>query len=153
MVDPGTGALVQGYLYKATQTDPADKAAFNAAGSMGNVQFLLGGQEPSDTDPLATGKLATAGNMALTSYSIDQNGVVTGVYNNGTTSETKKLRKLPLLNLPMIRAWRILARAFIKIPIIPVKPMFTLQDKRDEALSFLVPLKCPMLTFLKNLRI
>ncbi|MDQ7096212.1 flagellar hook-basal body complex protein [Desulfosporosinus sp. PR] len=75
LVDPATGAIVQGQMYDA---DPAstDTPDFS---TLSNIKIKIG-----DT---AFGNTGSDG--ALTSYSIDQNGIITGVYtDNDTTSAT-----------------------------------------------------------------
>lgn len=80
LVDPSTGALVQGYKYGATGWP--DFTATPAP--IENISFKIGDVHPSD---------ATS---SLTSFSIDQSGIVTGVYSNGTTSSTSPIYKIAI---------------------------------------------------------
>ncbi|MDI6812869.1 MAG: flagellar hook-basal body complex protein [Desulfitobacteriaceae bacterium] len=85
MVDPATGALVQGYIYDATQ---ADATWSPGPVTLGNIKFKLG--DPSLVTPTSL----------LTSYSIDQNGIITGVYTDPSTgtSTTNKIAQIPVAN-------------------------------------------------------
>lgn len=68
LIDPSTGALVQGF---SNTTEPPTWSA-----SAANITFKLGDDHP-----------ITAA-YKLTSFSIDQSGIVTGVYSDGTASKT-----------------------------------------------------------------
>ncbi len=77
LVDPATGALVQGYKYAAgwpATTTPTE-----------NISFELG-----------DGHAGLAAEYKLTSFSIDQSGIVTGVYSNGTASTTMPMYKIAI---------------------------------------------------------
>lgn len=90
MIDPATGALLQGYMYDASGTDP-DWAAGGV--TLSNIQFKLRD---------GVGTPGTPGDPGLTSYSIDQNGVITGVYTNSAdgTTETHKIAQIALATFP-----------------------------------------------------
>lgn len=75
LIDPSTGALVQGYK------NTADPVSWSAA--PGNITFKLGDAHPT-----------LGATYTLNSYSIDQSGVVTGVYSNGTASSTLPIYKI-----------------------------------------------------------
>lgn len=77
LVDPSTGALVQGYKYD-TGTNDWDT-------DTGHISFKIGDLHPD-----------TAGfpDYKLTSFSIDQSGILTGVYSDGTASATLPMYKI-----------------------------------------------------------
>ncbi len=82
LIDPSTGALVQGYNNTApTAATPTWSAATN------KITFKLG-----DAHPDTVGKAG----YTLTSYSIDQSGVITGVYSDGTASATLPIYKIAI---------------------------------------------------------
>lgn len=101
LVDPASGSFVQGYSFDTSQTNATSQAEFitPVAGTYGNIKFLLGGKLPPDTGTLAD-TAATPPEFALTSYSIDQNGVITGVFNDGTTSQTQKIAQIAVAQFP-----------------------------------------------------
>ncbi|RNC29540.1 MAG: Flagellar hook protein FlgE [Candidatus Dichloromethanomonas elyunquensis] len=77
LIDPSTGALVQGYAYDTgTSAFPADGSATS------NITFTLGQAHP------------TLAGYTLSSYSVDQSGIITGVYSNGTASATLPMFKI-----------------------------------------------------------
>lgn len=76
LIDPSTGALVQGYKY--------DSATSSWPTTTGNISFQLGDQHP------------TQATYKLTSFSIDQSGIVTGVYSDGTASVTMPMFKIAI---------------------------------------------------------
>lgn len=79
LVDPSTGALVQGYKYDGTDwPDPETELPEN-------ISFNIGDGLTDDTDP-----------FKLNSFSIDQSGIVTGVYSDGTTSKTSPIYKIAI---------------------------------------------------------
>jgi flagellar hook protein FlgE len=81
LIDPATGALLQGYKYSG--------GAFPDDGSSTTtINFKLG-------DPLTTDSSYT-----LESYSIDQSGVITGVFSDGSTSLTQPLYKVVIAKFP-----------------------------------------------------
>lgn len=83
LIDPATGALVQGYKYDTgTSAFPADGTATD------KITFKLGDAHPS-----------LAG-YTLNSYSIDQSGIITGVYSNGTASATLPMYKIVIAKFP-----------------------------------------------------
>lgn len=70
--DPATGALVQGY-------------APTTSGGIGNITIKLGSPAAYDvtyTSGATSGLSVAASDLSLESYSIDQSGVITGVYTN-----------------------------------------------------------------------
>ncbi|HHV64784.1 MAG TPA: flagellar hook-basal body complex protein [Peptococcaceae bacterium] len=81
LIDLTTGAFVQGYKYDGSSF-PDDGTATET------IKFSLG--DPSDTDP----------DHKLTSYSIDQNGVITGVFSDGSTSITQPMYKIVIAKFP-----------------------------------------------------
>lgn len=83
LVDPGTGALVQGYNF----TSDADGTKPDNT-NLGPIKIKLGmtGADVSNTDVGAAEELI--------SYSIDQSGVITGVFSDGTTSTTHKIAQI-----------------------------------------------------------
>jgi len=83
LIDPSTGALVQGYIFPDDNTAPP-AASWDQAGALATIKFKLG--DP----PNASGNPA----LGLTGFSIDQNGVITGVYSNGIQSETHKIAQI-----------------------------------------------------------
>lgn len=85
LIDPGTGAKVLGYVVPdaAGETIPASP---NWASP---IKIKLGEGVYGNPTP-------AAGAVTLTSFSIDQTGVVTGVYSNGTSSETHKIAKISI---------------------------------------------------------
>jgi len=94
MIDPSTGALLQGYVFTddttpppTTSWDPATDTQFKT------IQFQLGDQ------PFLH-QQAGAGQMALTSFSIDQSGVITGVYSDGVKSETHRIAQIAVAKFP-----------------------------------------------------
>lgn len=85
LVDPGTGAQVLGYVVPdlAGETIPASPDWSSP------IKIKLGDGVYGNSAP-------AAGAVTLTSFSIDQTGVITGVYSNGTTSETHKIAKISI---------------------------------------------------------
>jgi flagellar hook protein FlgE len=96
LIDPSTGAFVQGYKNSAAitaGTPPTVAATDWATNGLGNITFKIGDElAPDPADPSAS---SIAG-YTLNSYSIDQYGVVTGVYSNGANSVTRELYKVSL---------------------------------------------------------
>ncbi len=92
LIDSSSGALVQGYTNGAVETagTPPTIAAANwgAATAIGGINFQLGQQ------------LAIDNTYKLKSYSIGQDGIITGVYSDGTNSVTKPLYKIALATFP-----------------------------------------------------
>lgn len=82
--DP-SGALVQGVAITDDTIVPAVDWTTNPAHSAVNIKL---GSTSNTTNPLADP------NLVLTSYSIDQKGIVTGVYSDGTKQETHKIAQL-----------------------------------------------------------
>jgi flagellar hook protein FlgE len=82
LIDPSTGAFVQGFSYTA-DGDTLDWT------TTGPITIKLG-TKPFSAD-LAD---SSASELGLISYTTDKNGVIMGVYSNGTTSETHKIAKL-----------------------------------------------------------
>ncbi len=101
LIDVGTGAKVQGYGSESTATpgtDPTTDPAvidipatdpWGAAGTLpGDIRFTLGEELDGATD------------YKLASFSIGQDGVVTGVYTDGTFSVTKPMFKIAIATFP-----------------------------------------------------
>ncbi len=89
MVDPATGALVQGHMY-TSDTDTTGWPVTDLT-TLGNIHFKLGDY------PFG----ASSGTETLTSYSIDQNGVITGVYTDSTgVSNTHKIAQIAIASFP-----------------------------------------------------
>lgn len=90
LVEPATGAILQGYDAESYYDEDAGWDEIDADDELINVQFFIGMEHPDDAD------------YKLTSYSIDQNGVVMGVYNNSVdTNEpamTKPIFRIALAN-------------------------------------------------------
>lgn len=93
LVDPATGALVQGHMFKDDKTDTTPNPA-DPTTDFNNINILVGQNAVTNTDAAATGV------GPLTSYSIDQNGIVTGVYTDATTgvSTTHRIAQIYLAN-------------------------------------------------------
>ena len=97
LVSPGSGALVQGQMFNATTTafDP------NATPLLQTIKFKLG-----DTWDSTNGNVANTGNppsnLTLTSYTIDKNGVITGVYTDSTTGQSQihQIGQIALASFP-----------------------------------------------------
>lgn len=79
LVDPSTGALVQGF--SNTASPPSWSATEDS------ISFKLGDPHP-DTVGFA--------DYQLTSFSIDQSGIVTGVYSDGTASTTLPIYQIAI---------------------------------------------------------
>ena len=79
LVNVGTGAKVQGYKYESGSwpADPEDPAA-----NLVDIKFSLGEGMEGDED------------FKLQSFSIGQDGIVTGVYSDGSSSMTRPLYKI-----------------------------------------------------------
>ncbi|WP_407307358.1 flagellar hook-basal body complex protein [Desulfosporosinus sp. SB140] len=86
LVDPASGALVQGQAF----SDDTTPASWTAPVTTSNVVIKIG-----DT---AYGNTGSDGTLA--SYSIDQSGVITGVYTDSTTgvSTTHKIAQIAVAN-------------------------------------------------------
>lgn len=85
--DPGSGALVQGVNF-ADDTNPI---AWGGAQVPPVTQTTV----PVNIKLGSTCAWSTSTSpLGLTSYSIDQKGIVTGVYSDGTTSETHKIAQI-----------------------------------------------------------
>lgn len=83
LIDPATGALVQGYEYNTgSSAFPADGTATTS------IKFALGDAHP------------VTNTYKLTGYSIDQSGIITGVYSDGTASTTLPMYKIAVANFP-----------------------------------------------------
>ncbi len=78
--DPGTGALVQGVMFTAAPVAPTIDSTTTLVG----IQIAIGSVAPY----LPAGATITAA-ATLDSYSIDQKGVITGVYVDSTTTPAK----------------------------------------------------------------
>lgn len=72
LVDPSTGALVQGFGY--------DLATSDWDTNVSSINFKLGDRHPNPA--------VAYNDYGLVGYSIDQSGIVTGVYSDGMQSET-----------------------------------------------------------------
>jgi flagellar hook protein FlgE len=81
LVDPGTGAKVMGFVATA---DPMVVDWTN----LDPIHIKLG--------DAAFGAAPAPGDQVLTSFSIDQTGVITGVYSDGTTSATHPIGKIAI---------------------------------------------------------
>ncbi|MCM1567370.1 MAG: flagellar hook-basal body complex protein [Dehalobacter sp.] len=96
LINVGTGAKVQGYTSASTVSagtpvtinTPASPADWAAA--TGDINFTLGQVLDATTAPGYT----------LSSYSIGQDGVVTGVYSDGVYSVTKAMFKIAIATFP-----------------------------------------------------
>jgi flagellar hook protein FlgE len=94
LIDPSTGALVQGLENDPTisKTTTPPKITTNSWGDWttdtGNINFKLGDSLDSTDTDLAPYK--------LTSYSIDDKGVITGTFSDGTNSVTKPMFKIAI---------------------------------------------------------
>jgi len=103
LVDPGTGAKVQGTMFATLAAANASPPVFTA---MGPIRIVIGSQlyTPGTTATVGTGAATDA---ALDSYSIDQKGVITGVYITPATvgppataaiSQTAKIGQIAVAN-------------------------------------------------------
>lgn len=98
LIDVSTGAKLQGYDYvstiDATATPPTispDADPWGPATDLpGDIKFTLG----DDLDQ------ASPTGYKLTSFSIGQDGVVTGIYSDGTYSVTKPMFKIAIATFP-----------------------------------------------------
>ncbi|NLP43302.1 MAG: flagellar hook-basal body complex protein [Peptococcaceae bacterium] len=101
LIDVGTGSKVQGYAYIIDNIDtsttpptiePADDP-WGAPGTLpGDIQFTLG--DPLDSsDPNLEG-------YTLNSFSISQDGVITGIYSDGINSVTVPMFKIAIATFP-----------------------------------------------------
>lgn len=83
LVDPNTGAMVQGYSYNAAQTEGT---------TLGSIQLVKGTPFPGTVSG-GPGYVGT-----LSSFSIDNTGTITGVYVDPTTnvSTTMKIAQIAL---------------------------------------------------------
>ena len=90
MVDPATGALVQGVLADQTTGTIPDWPVSPEMPTLTNLQFKLGDSYNGVAE------------TALTGYSIDPSGVITGVYSNSVTnvSETHKIAQIAVATFP-----------------------------------------------------
>lgn len=77
LIDPASGATVQGYMW--TGATDANAADFTA---MSDIKFSLGQANPGNPTE------------QLTSFSIDQSGVITGVYSGASGSTTRKIAQI-----------------------------------------------------------
>lgn len=83
LIDPGTGAPVQGYNFQTSPIPPAapEAPAWPVAGvnpaNYGNINLATGSAHPSNAD------------TELQSFNIDQSGTITGVYKNTITGLTE----------------------------------------------------------------
>ena len=84
LVDPATGAKVQGYSWGA---DDSTSPAWSGTG-YGDIKFALGDELPGDTADQP---------HTLTGFSIDQSGVITGIYSNGLDSTTYKIAQIAVV--------------------------------------------------------
>lgn len=84
LVDPASGARVQGYTWGA---DDTTAPVWSGAG-YGDLKIELG--DPMPGTPT----------HELTSFSIDQTGVITGVYSDGNTSLTHKIGQIAVAKFP-----------------------------------------------------
>ena len=86
LVDPATGAKVQGYMWSNDDTTtPNWTSTQTVAGKgpgFGDISFTIGEQLPGDATFL------------LDSYSIDPKGIVTGVYSDGTSTKIHKIAQI-----------------------------------------------------------
>lgn len=99
LIDPATGAKVQGVMF---DTDPTGATDFSAA-PLTAIQILIG-STPNTIPPT----LETGGGPALDSYTIDPKGVISGVYvtpavldadgveTTAATSETHKIGQIAI---------------------------------------------------------
>jgi len=93
LIDPSTGALVQGFT-SASTVGAGPVVNYPAAPASpwgtttGSINFELGDQLDATNAP----------NHLLQSYSIGQDGVVTGIYSDGVTSITRPLFKIAVAN-------------------------------------------------------
>ncbi|MDR2736331.1 MAG: flagellar hook-basal body complex protein [Gracilibacteraceae bacterium] len=86
LVDPSTGALVQGYANSTLQgTSPAPVAP-SWGTATGSMNIKLGMDHPD-----------LAG-FTLSGFTIDKKGVITGIYSDGTQSITEQLYMISLAN-------------------------------------------------------
>lgn len=86
LVDPASGALVQGHMF----TLDSDTTA-NPLLTTDNVNISVGKAAVTNTDASSAGP--------LTSYSIDQNGIITGVYTTAAgVSTTHKIAQIAVAN-------------------------------------------------------
>ncbi len=96
LIDPGTGALVQGYANTSTptDTDPPVVSAFDwSTATTGGFKFQLG-------QPLGDDTTTNLKNYTLQSYSIGQDGIITGVYSDGVNSVTQQMYKIAIATFP-----------------------------------------------------
>jgi len=95
LVDPSTGALVQGY---ESEYDTVEDAwAWSA--TTGNISYKLGDPHPLDvvgTDDEISDDGNNYDDFQLTSFSIDQSGIVTGVYSDGISSTTAPMFQIAI---------------------------------------------------------
>lgn len=83
LIDPATGAFVKGYSADSTGQIPAA----SGSATLSNLTIKI-------SDPPKDAALAASG-YALESYSIDQNGIITGVYTKaGSPSTTCKIGQI-----------------------------------------------------------
>ena len=99
LIDVGTGSKVQGYTYQFTIDDPtATPPTISPAAEPwgpegtppGDIQFVLG----DDLDP------ASPTGYTLSSFSISQDGVITGIYSDGINSITVPMFKIAIVTFP-----------------------------------------------------
>jgi len=92
LIDPSTGALVQGFGNGGTVTagTPPTVAAPSWSATTDKVSFKLGDELDATTAPT----------YKLTGYSIDQSGVITGVYSDGINSVTRGMYQIAIAKFP-----------------------------------------------------
>lgn len=98
LIDSASGALVQGFKNSNPDDGTTDPPTVGAGGptwgtsaDIGSIRFQLGDE------------LGTTGSLPdykLESFSIGQDGVITGVFSNGTNSITKALYKIAVATFP-----------------------------------------------------
>lgn len=89
LVDPGSGALVQGHMF----TSDADVTANPLPLPADNVNIRVGQAAITNTNATAAGNLM--------SYSIDQSGIVSGVYTDALgVSTIHKIAQVAIANFP-----------------------------------------------------
>jgi fagellar hook-basal body proteins len=79
LIDPSTGAYVQGVTFADDNTEIDWESD-----TLGPITIKLGETSPSSDNE----------DLKLSSFAIDKNGVIMGVYTDGTTSETHKIAQL-----------------------------------------------------------